>query len=49
MSNPQQPPPNLVYIIRHGEKLGNRSDDNSGGLDLSIRARRALPHCPPCS
>ena len=29
--------PTQVYIIRHGEKLGDSSDDKSGGPNLSIR------------
>jgi hypothetical protein len=29
--------PSLVLIIRHGEKLGDPSTDQSGGPDLSIR------------
>jgi broad specificity phosphatase PhoE len=32
MSRPAQ-----VLIIRHGEKLGNPSDDTNGGPDLSVR------------
>ena len=35
--------PAQVYIIRHGEKLGDPSDDRGGGRDLSIRgAARAV-------
>src|SRR5580698_9315524 len=29
--------PNLVLIIRHGEKLGDSSSDEDGGPDLSVR------------
>jgi hypothetical protein len=47
--------PNHVLIIRHGEKLGDPSTDESGGPDLSIRgSTRAaalpslfLPATPP--
>jgi len=49
--------PSLVYIIRHGEKLGASSSDKSGGPDLSIKgsARAAalpslfVPATPPLS
>jgi hypothetical protein len=29
--------PNCIYIIRHGEKLGNASNDKEGGPDLSVQ------------
>jgi len=49
--------PSVVYIIRHGEKLGASSSDKSGGPDLSIQgsARAAAlpslfaPARPPLS
>ena len=29
--------PSVVYLIRHGEKLGDASSDKDGGPDLSVR------------
>jgi hypothetical protein len=29
--------PSVVYLIRHGEKLGDASNDKDGGPDLSVR------------
>lgn len=29
--------PNCIYIVRHGEKLGDAANDKSGGPDLSIQ------------
>jgi hypothetical protein len=41
--------PAQVLMIRHGEKLGNSSDDIDGGPDRSLRGSREQRRCRRCS